>query len=137
MYLLPDDDFEFGAGGHQKGLENAATLKQRAMEQKARDQGKMSLARDVMKADNSAKLQSLRQQLTALKAGQDKQDKAAKDVEQKGSKSGTKTREQQLKSQREDASEQRADATKMAEQGAKFAKAQEETKREEATSEGG
>jgi hypothetical protein len=117
-------------------MEAGANRKRKGMEDKMRREGKALLAQQVVKVDNAAKLQSLRQQLEGLKAAQDKKDKNAKQ-ESKVSKSGTKTREQELAQAKQAAAEMRPDAGQMAKQGEQEHKATEEQRREEVTTEGG
>ncbi len=130
-----DDEFELSLSS-QRGMEAGANRKQKGAQDKLRSEGKALLAQQVVKIDNSAKLQSLRQQLEGLKGDQDKKDKQSKQ-EQKISKSGTKTREQELAQAKQSAAEIRPDAGQMAKQGEQERKATEEQRREEVATEGG
>lgn len=130
-----DDDFELSLSS-QRGMEAGANRKRKGMEDKMRREGKALLAQQLVKVDNASKLQSLRQQLEGLKAAQDKKDQAVKQ-DGKLSKSGTKTREQELAQAKQAAADVRPDAGQMAKQGEQEHKATEEQRREEVTTEGG
>ncbi|HRH92982.1 MAG TPA: hypothetical protein PKV72_00450 [Candidatus Peribacteria bacterium] len=134
--LSSDDDFELSLST-QKGMEAGSARKQKGLAEKLRKDGKDQLAKQAIKIDNSAKLQSLRAQLDGLKAAQDKKDKDSKQEQKNAGKAGTKTREQELAQAKESAADVRPDAAQMAKQGEQEHKATEEQRREEVTTEGG
>jgi hypothetical protein len=134
--LSSDDDFELSLST-QRGMEAGSARKQKGLADKLRKDGKELLAKQVVRIDNSAKLQSLRAQLDGLKAAQDKKDQESKNAQKNISKTGTKTREQELAQAKESAADVRPDAGQMAKQGEQEHKATEEQRREEVTTEGG
>ncbi len=131
---MSDDESEFGTMSSSRIDKSQAQRQREGMEQKARKEGRLDLAKQVMKVDNATKLQSLRQQLEGLKADQTKQDQEKKDPK-KVSKMSTKTREQEIADSKNP--NQKPDAESMVKEAQRNLKATEEQRKQEVTTEGG